>query len=342
MKKIKILALLLISLVLIKCDDNSSSNSGGSTLTPQYAYITDGTDLKILDVANPTNPTYVDDVSVNTSYFVSVSPDVAYVAQYDAAEPYLSLVNTSNSSLLTSTIAKSSANNFSLLSDMFTIQGTGFITDLYRGLNTIDTVSPTVTTSNTGSDTMSLTKLGNNLYIIDQLNGLSIYDVSIPSNPTYTGVRNNTDIDTFSYLDSPFGQYHSWVENDGTYIYVANIIDKKLKKFDATTLSLLGEVDIEGYATAFVIDVGRAYITMKASANAPLQSGSDSVRMYNLFTMALLDYEILNKASGVAVNGNYAYVTDSNALHIYDISSGGFVFESTTPSGYGNFIALGE
>jgi len=39
MKTLKIVLILLITLTFIQCADNSSSDPGGSTLNPQYAYI---------------------------------------------------------------------------------------------------------------------------------------------------------------------------------------------------------------------------------------------------------------------------------------------------------------
>lgn len=344
MKTLKTILVLLISFAFVQCDDNSSSDPGGSTLTPQYTYITDGDDLKIIDVANPATPIFVNNIAMNTSYFVSVSPDVAYVAQYDAIEPYINVINISNVNSLSSTsVAKNSATNFSILSDLYTILGTAYITDFYRGLNAIDTntFSGPITTTNTGSDAMSVTKLGSYLYLIDQANGLSQYDILNTATPTYTGINNNTDIDISSYSNSTYGQFHSWVENDGTYIYVANIIDKKLKKFDASTLNLISEVAFEGYATAFAISNGFAYITSKAG-DAPLQSSFDGISMFNLSTMTFTNFKSLNETSGVAVNGNYAYVTDANGLHIYDVSTGTLTLVSDFAQGFGNYIALGE
>lgn len=334
---------LIISIMLlaVQCADNSSSDSGGSTLTPQYAYITDGDDLKIIDVANPVAPTFVSNIAMNTSYFVSVSPNQANVAHYDAIEPYLSIVNIQNANSLSSfALPKGSVNSFSLISDIYSIQGTAYFTDFYRGLNVVDPTNNSLFT-NMGSDAMSVTGIGNYLYLIDQANGLSKYDISTPSTPTYTNINNNTDVDTSSYPDINFGQFHSWIENDGTYIYVANIIDKKLKKFDATNLTLISEVSFEGYATAFAISNGYAYITTKAG-NAPLQTSFDGISMFDLSTMTFTNFKSLNRTSGVAINGNYCYVTDADGLHIYNISSGVLVLESTLATGYGNFIALGE
>ena len=193
-KQITPLLLLILAIVFIgsSCSDNSSSNPNGSTLTPQYAYITDGSDLKIINVANPTTPTLINTYAAPTSYFVSVSPNIANVAQYDAIAPYINMVNIQNPNSLSSIpLAKNSTNSFSLLSDMYSIQGTAYITDLYRGLNVVDPSNNSLFT-NMGSDAMSVTGIGAMLYIIDQANGLSKYDISTPSTPTYTGIRNNT------------------------------------------------------------------------------------------------------------------------------------------------------
>lgn len=345
MKNIKTSLCLFIILFTFSCSDNSSSSSSGSTITPQYAYITDGTDLKIIDVSTPTTPTLVNSIAINTSYFVSVSPNVAYVAQYDAIEPYISLVDISNPVFpsIATTIPKDNTLAFSLLSDMYTVNGVGYLTDIYRGLHVVDLVNLNFSSQvNLGGDAMSLTKIQNELFVIDQANGLHSYEVTNPGTPTATGIFNTTDIDIASYGDSPFGQYHSWVETDGTYVYVANTIDKKIKQFDASSLTLVNEVNIEGYPTAFAIHNGYAYITMKASANAPLQSSSDSVRMYDLATLSLQDMKILSRASGVALSGNYAYVTDADGLHIYDISSSTFNLQSSLQIGFGNFVALGQ
>ncbi|WP_290700260.1 hypothetical protein [Lacinutrix sp.] len=342
---LKSIYIVAITLFAFGCSDNSSSSSSGSTVTPQYAYITDGVELKIIDVATPTVPIFVNSIAINTSYFVSVSPNVAYVAQYDAVASYISLVDISNPStpLIASTIAKDNTLAFSLLSDMYTVNGVGYITDTYRGLHVVDIANSTFSSQvNLGGDAMSVTKIQNKLFVIDQANGLHSYDITVPGSPAVTGVTNNTDIDTGSYGDSPFGQYHSWVETDGTFLYVANTIDKKIKQFDAATLTLINEVSIEGYPTAFAIHNGFAYVTMKASVNAPLQTSYDGVRMYDLASLSLIDMKPLSKTSGIALNGNNAYVTDSNGLHIYDISSNSFVLQSSLPIGSGNFIALGQ
>lgn len=339
------IVLIAIVLLAFSCSDNSSSSASGSTTTPEYAYITDGTDLKIIDVTTPSALTLINSIAVNTSYFVSVSPNVAYVAQYDATEPYLSLIDISNVAApsVQSEIQKDNTLAFSLLSDMYTVNNVAYLTDFYRGLHVVDVANFNFSSQvNLGGDAMSLTKVQNELFIIDQSSGLHSYDVSTPGTPVATGLTNNLDIDTSSYSDTPIGQYHSWVETDGTSLFVANTIDKKIKQFDAATLMLMNEVSIEGYPTAFAIHNGHAYVTMKASVNAPLQNSSDSVRMYDLATLSLQDMQMLSTASGVALHGNYAYVTDGDGLHIYDISANDFVLEASLAIGFGNFIALGE
>jgi hypothetical protein len=345
MKNYKFLTILCLS-IIFSCSENSSSDSGGSSsLTPNYAYVTSNNSLKIIDITNVNNLTMSSSISLSTPYYVSVSPNVAYVAQYDATAPYISLINISNplSPTLATAIPKDNTLAFSFLSDMYTIQGVGYLTDLFRGVHVIDLINSNFSSQvNQGSDAMSITKIMNTLFVIDQANGLHSIDISNPSNLTLTGVSNTTDIDIASYPDAPYGNYHSWVENDGTYIYVANIFDKKIKKFDANTLTLLNDVSIEGYTTAFAIKNGIGYVTTKASANAPLQTSFDGIKMIDLNTMSILDAKPLNGASGVALNDDSAYITDTNGLHVYDVSSGSLILQSTLATGNGNYIALGE
>lgn len=344
--KMKMLLTFIMVLPLVfSCSDNSSSDPSGSTTIPKYAYITDGNDLKVINVATPTAPTFVSSIAVNSSYFVSVSPNIAYVAQYDATAPYLSLIDLSNANapVVSQTVPKNNGLAFKLLSDMYTVNNVGYLTDTYGGFYLIDLTNSNFNLQvNSGADAMSLTKIQNELFVIDQASGLHSYNVSSPGNPVLTGTSNTLDIDSASYADSPFGQYHSWVETDGTYLYVANTIDKKIKQFDAATLTLINEVLIDGYPTAFALHDGRAYVTMKASSNAPLQTSYDGVRMYDLATLSLVDMKPLNKTSGIALNNNHAYVTDEDGLHIYDVSGNNFVLQSTLAVGFGNFIALGQ
>ena len=81
---------------------------------------------------------------------------------------------------------------------------------------------------------------------------------------------------------------------------------------------------------------------MKLSVNTPLQTSFDGVKMIDLSSFTVLDSKPLSAASGVAVNEDYLYVTDSVGLHIYDISGNNLVLESTTSNGAGNYIALGN
>jgi len=343
--KTTILYLGLLTFLFISCTDSSSSDPDGSDGTALYAYITDGTDFKVIDIATPNAPAFLGSTPMPTGYFVSVSPDIAYVAQYDATAPYVNFVNisTPNNPNSSASIAKNNTLAFSLLSDMYTLQDISYLTDTYRGIHVVDIAGTNFTSQlNMGGDAMSVTKINNTLFVIDQTNGLHSYDVTSPGTPVATTVSNTTDVDTASYPDAPFGQHHSWVENDGTYIYVANSIDKKLKKFDATTLVLIDEYNYEGYATALAIKNGFAFITCKNSANAPLQNGFDGIRMIELSTMTMADFKVLSRTSGVALQGDYAYVTDADGLHVYNISSGDLTNTATLATGFGNFIALGE
>ncbi len=345
MKFLRSSFLVFLVVLITGCSDNSSSNSSGSTTNASYAYVTDGANLKVIDITDPTAPTFESSITTFTSYFVSVSPGVAYVATADAINPYISLIDISNPSIpaLALAMPKDNTIGITFLSDLYTDNGIGYLTDLNGGLHTVDLINASFNLQvNTGADAMSVTKTQNNLFTLEQAGGLTLYDLTNPSNPIATGVSNNLDVDISSYGDGSFLNYHSWLETDGTSLYVANIIDKKLKKFDTGTLTLQSEILIDGHATTFSIDDNIAYITMKPGTNAPLQNSYDGIKMYDLTTFTLLDSIALSGTRGCAVNGDYVYVTDANALHIYNISSGSFVLESSLAAGAGNYVALGE
>ena len=303
-----------------------------------YAYITDGTNLKIIDVSNPLAPSIAHSIPANTAYYVNVLSGVAYVGYFDATAPFASFVNVANppTAYIFEDIAKGS--NYRRLSDVSKVDNLVYITDEYRGIHKLDIANSNYTRVDI-HDAMSITLKGNDFYIIDFAAGIHKYDVTDPYNPIITNVFNLVETDIASYPHST-ASFHSWTRTDGNDIYVANIIDKKLKRFNASDLFATSEVIIDGYATAFEISGNFAFITMKPSTDAPLQSSYDGIKMVDLSTMTVVDSKPLSSTSGVAVSANYVYVTDANGLHIYDFSSSTLSLVNTYAPGNGNYISL--
>ncbi|TYB77312.1 hypothetical protein ES676_03195 [Bizionia saleffrena] len=306
-----------------------------------YVYITDGSNLKIVNVTNVLSPSLETAIPAPTSYYVNTANSLAYVGHFDATEPFVSFVNIANPPTATiyGSLAKSAT--YGRVSDVVEVENYTYISDEYRGFHKFHMASAEYSIVD-GHDTMSMVKNGDDLVIIDLASGLHRIDITDPSTPLVTNTTSAPmDVDIASYPYSN-GSFHSWTRTDGTYYYVANIIDQKLKKFQQTPagFQLIDEVIIGGHATALDVSGAYAYVTMKPGPDAPLQTSYDGVKMINLNTMSVMDSKPLNNASGVVVNLNYAYVTDANALYIYDMSGGSLNLVSTFNAGYGNYIAV--
>lgn len=341
MKKIlKSITILSMLVYLIGCG-NSSGNNNGSVNNSNYAYVTDFSELKVIDIRDAQNPILTSSLPLPTSYHVSIVDKFAYVFNYDAIKPYVSIIDVSNPLTPTVSVNFPKGNNFRIATDIYTENGIAYVTDTYKGVHAVDISNGTFTPqSQTEVNAMSVTKMGNNLYLLYQgtNNGLQIFNISSPYTLTATTIMNTTDIDTTSY-GMP---HHSIVKHNNTDIFVANISDKKLKKLDSSDLTLISSVNINGFATDLAIHNNFAFVTMHNS-NAPLNTGDDAIKVINLTNMTITDTKTLNEASSVSVYDNKVFVTDSTALHIYQVDNNGNLnLLSTLSSGFGNAIRLGE
>lgn len=327
-----------ISTLLVGCGSSSSSTSNAQ-VNSNYAYITDGTSMKVVDISDPNTPVLKGSVATTTSFKVAVGSGYAYVSEFASNDPFVNVIDINDPDVptLLTAIPKGGIFNFGRVSDMYLEDNVGYITDEYRGIHIVDLTNGVFERQAlTGADAMSVTKKDNDLYLIHQgaAWGIQKFDVTTPYVLT-AGVINTADVDPSSSQTR-----HSIVEHDGTNIIVTNIYEKKLKVFD-TNLSLLSSVSIGGSATALAVSGNFAYVTMRVGA-APHQTDDDAVKMINLTTMTVVDTVTLNEASGVAVYEDNLYVTDSTGLHIYDVSGGSMSLVVDFSQGAGNAIALGQ
>ncbi|MCV6630312.1 MAG: hypothetical protein OIF50_10720 [Flavobacteriaceae bacterium] len=304
-----------------------------------HAYITDGSNLKIYDISNPIAPNLVQTITAPTSYYVETVADIAYVGHFDAIQPFVSYVHIASppSAYIMGTVAKGS--NYARLTDVQEVNGYTYLSDEYRGLHIIHHMFNTQSRFST-SDAMSMGRIDNLFFLVDQNNGLHSYDVATANNPVSSNVSNTADLDLSSYPYSN-GSFHSRIATYGNqHIIAASMADSKLKKFNSNTLSLSDEINIGGYTTALAVAGTKAIVSMRPSPDAPLQSSYDGIKLIELTSMGILDSKSLQNASGVAINGDYVYATDSNGLHIYQIQNNNLVFIRTISGGFGNYIAL--
>jgi len=343
MKNLTTLSLMTaVILGFIGCG-SSTSNSGNAQVNSTHAYITDGSSLKIVDISNSSTPVLKGNVALGSSRFVSVGTNYAYVGEYKSSDPYVDIIDISNKTAPTVAASIPKTTPFGLITDMYIDNNTAYTTDEYKGLHIID-IANTAFQSQvlTGSDAMSVTLLGGNMFILHQgtAAGIKKYDMSTALSPVLlTQLANPNVIDTNSYPNAlGTNSHHSWIENNGTNLFLANVKFQNFKKFDEN-LNELASVNIGGYVTALAIDGNYAFITMH-NASIPLTGGFDGVKMIDLTTMTVIDSKTLIKASGVSVQSNKLYITDSTGLHIYDTIANNMTLITTLPTGNGNFITL--
>jgi len=312
------------------------------TLEDHYVYITDGADLKVINVSDPYLPFTEQTVPANSGYFVEVIDHKAYVAYFDAVQPYLDIFNvaTPNNVSPIQSIVKGGA--YGRVSDIEEVGDYVFISDEFFGAHHLNTNNGSVF-SFENHDIMSLSLMNNRITCLGIWGGLYGFDVSNPVTPTNTNYKIDVymAIDIASYPHTN-GSFHSWIRNNGTHHFVANVSDKKLKKVVENPLnySIVNALDLSGHATAFTIAGNYGFITTRAGAQAPLQTSLDGILMVDLNNMTILDSHTLNNASGVTVKANFVYVTDLNGMHIYDMSAGVLNLVSTYAPGFGNYISI--
>lgn len=309
-----------------------------------YVYVTDGSDFKIINVFDPYLPYVMNTIPASSSYIVEVINNKAYVGYFDAIQPFLEVYDVTNSQSLNTVQSIAKSGQYGRVSDVVNVGDYIYISDEYKGIHHIDVNSSAVTSFET-HDVMSLSVLNNKLTALGIWAGLYGFDVTAPSTP----VNLNYTLDTYTAIDIasyPYttGSFHSWIRNNGTHHFVANISDQKLKKVAAnsTNYSVINELGISGYVTAFTTVSNYGFITTRASTQAPLQTSNDGVLMVDLSNMTLVDFQGLDTASGVAVKANIVYVTDANGLHIYDVSQGDLNLINTYAQGFGNYISINK
>ncbi|TYB79718.1 hypothetical protein [Bizionia myxarmorum] len=305
----------------------------------EFVYITDGTNLKVVDVTNPLSPSLATNVSLPSSHYVKViNKSVAIVGQTDATEPYLNTINITNpeSSYVAATTSKSTSNT--ILTDAIKLDNKVVLTDQHSRNKLFVTASNEMEEIGDAHGGFCVTNMNNDyLVLLDGL-GASAYKIGYNFNLTFPFLPSNVYVLWTTLVGNRFDR----IENDGQYAYLANVEGQKLVKLEvnASAINQLSVLNIGGHPSALEIYNNYAFITMSPTLTAPYNAGFDGIKMIDLSTMQVIDSVVLTNASGIVVKGIYAYVTDGNGLHIYDISAGNLDLISTFNQGYGNYISL--
>jgi hypothetical protein len=282
-----------------------SYNTPGGTardvvVSGNYAYVAnDHYGLQIIDITDPTNPTFKGSYDApNQAYDVAVSGNYVYLASFD-----LQIIDISDPS---NPIFISSYGTPYIKVAGVAISGdyAYIVGGTSTGLQIIDITDPANPTFKGTCDEPYLSKkvlIFENYAYIAEPSGLLIIDVTDPSNPTFKG-----SYDTSWALE---------VALSGNYAYVADA-EGGLKIIDVSNPSnptLEASYDMVNEARGIAVSGNYAYVA--TSHRYPYSSDKYS----DLQIIDINDpsnpkfkasYNISGATSGIAVSGNYAYVTE--------------------------------
>ncbi len=310
-----------------------------------YAYVADDMGgLQVIDVSDPYSPVLVGNCpSSDLSMGVYVKGNYAYVAGYLGGLDIIDISDPSNPFLTGNYTGKVIDASYDVwVKDNFAFVGNG------NGLEILDVSNPSNPTSTGFGSTpglgLGVHVSGNHAYISNDSGGLRIFDVSNAANPSETGYFDNScflqgmDISgNYAYLadywygmqifdisnpssPNPVASYASsigvrdvCVNNNYAYLTDANGVNI-LNISNPTSPFLAGkyekyfasEIEVKGNY-AYVIFIDQLNIIDISNPSAPSLKGS---------------YNGLTNGQGLFVQGNYAYVADSQAgFFILNISN---------------------
>ena len=330
----------------------------GISVFDNYAYVVSGFDnsLSIIDISDPTNP---QEIGVTTRLFnfscsVYVSGNYAYVTSSNDNSLFIIDISDKTNPIKVGQIQDTeSGGTAQVLDNPINISVSGFYAYVVSrdddGLSIIDISDPTNPTevgyiqdngqggtAQVLDDARDVYISGNYAYVTASIDdGLSIIDISDPTNPTEVGYIQDTEQGgTAQVLDSAHGVYIS-----GNYAYVTSHYDEGLSIIDIsdptnpTEVGFIQDNSQGGTAqvlnTAWDVSVFGSYAYVSTSYDDYSLSTIDISDPTNPTEVGYIQdnslggiAQMLNRPYGIHVSGNYAYVTAStdDSLSIIDIS----------------------
>ncbi|MFM7908518.1 MAG: LVIVD repeat-containing protein, partial [Microcystis sp.] len=156
----------------------------GVTVVGNYAYAV-GDTLEIIDISNPSNPTFKGNYDIYEGQDVQIVGNYAYLADWDSGLQIIDISNPTTPTL---------KGNYDTSGTALGVQVVGnyaYLADDWLGLQIIDISNPTNPNLKGNYNTSGLAQdvqvVGNYAYVADAWSGLQIIDISNPTNPTLKG-----------------------------------------------------------------------------------------------------------------------------------------------------------
>ena len=353
-----------ITNALVTQGQDITSHFGGSissvVVVGNYAYLAQGQDMLVIDIADPSSPSSVGSVTtpalINN---IAVAGNYAYIADGENGLVIVDITNKATPSLRGTYATDSAygvavAENYAYVADGYngllivdisnpdapSLKGTrntdgysasvtlsgnhAYVADGADGLVVIDTTNPSnptiAGTCDTSGNAVDVAISGNYTYVADDANGLVVIDTINPANPTITGNVNTGD----TALGVAVSGNYAYVANNNGGLVVVNIANK-----DSPTIAAV-YTGTAGYAYDVAIEGNYAYTAFTRSGLAVV----DITNPKSPTTEGI--YDVAGFASGVAIVDNYAYVAYGYmGLTVVDITN------PVAPTLAGSYITTG-
>ncbi len=277
----------------------------GLQVVGDFAYVTDGNSLNVIDVSSPANPVLLGFIGWpgGNAVDVQIVDTLAYVADGSLGLRVVNVAVPTNPTLIGSCETTEYANGIAVSGDH------ALVADGLGGLQIIDISSPaapflvsSVLPTNAWGWFRDVAVLGDFAFIVGNGCGLLAIDISQPSLPVTVGEYSVGDAMAVSVAGS-----HAYVANeDGLQI---------VKVANPVPFALVGTIDTPG--DAMRVDVAGSY--------AYVADGNEGLQIIDVTDhsapLSVGGYDTPGYAYDVDVFGNYALVADrSSGLQIIDIT----------------------
>ncbi|MHA2032148.1 MAG: LVIVD repeat-containing protein, partial [Candidatus Kariarchaeaceae archaeon] len=288
---------------------NTPSHAWDVVVVGNYAYIADSGALQIINIADPTNPTFVGSYSTpDSTRGLAVRGDYAYLADFSTG---LLIINISDP---TTPTYVGGYNTPGSAYDVAIAGNYAYVADAaIGGLQVINITTPSSPTFagwyNTPTSATGVTIVDNYAYIADAQSGLQILNITDPTTPSFVGGYNT--------------HYAIAVDVVGDRAYIADDSSViALNVADPTSPTLLGSYDTPG--TSWDVDVVGIYVFIGELGYLgppppdPINASLKWVDFTNPSSPTLIDsYNTTGGVRGVLVANSYVYLADGgNGLQI--------------------------
>lgn len=354
-----------ITNALVTDGQDFTSHFGGSisnvVVVGNYAYVTQGQDMLVIDVTKTSNPSEVGKLTtLSLVNSIVVEGNYAYIANGDNGLQVVDITNPT-----APTIVGTYTHNSGAAYGVTVASNYAYIANGNSGLVIVDITNPTAPTFKGRYDTpgyaYGISVVGNYAYVADGDNGLVVVDVTNPAAPTSL-----SSYDTVKANAVTVSGNYAYVADDSNGLVVVDITNP-------VAATYTGKYDTQGNATCVAIEGNYAYVADGSSGlsivNIANPATPSSTAVYSAtpgyaYSVDVVDnyayvaygrtglaiiniskpsapsyagiYDVAGFASGVAIADNYAYVAYGYmGLTVVDITN------PTAPTRAGSYITTG-